>query len=86
MHTLAQVRPAAAHRDTSTGRSLWAGRIISGVVAALLTADSLGKLAQARPVLEGTGYLFPTYIAALAWYGMMLRDPRVRAFVPWRRA
>lgn len=142
MHTFAQLMPAAADRGTSP-RSLWAGRIISGVVAALLTADSLGKLLQARPVLEGTtqlgypasavfglgvtllscvvlyvvprtsilgvvlltGYLggavathvrvgnpllthvlFPTYVAALAWYGVMLRDARVRAFVPWRRS
>ena len=142
MHTLAQRMPAAAHRGTWTRRSRWTGRIISGVVAALLTADSLGKLVQARPVLEGTaqlgyptsvvfglgvtllccvvlyvvprtsllgvvlltGYLggavathvrvgnplfthvlFPIYIAALAWYGIMLRDPRVSVFVPWRR-
>lgn len=33
-----------------------------------------------------THVLFPTYVAALVWGGLMLRDPRVRAFVPWRRS
>jgi len=26
--------------------------------------------------------LFPTYIAALLWVGLYLRDPRLRALVP----
>jgi hypothetical protein len=50
---LGQLTADAVNRDTSI-RSLRAGRIISGVVAALLALDSLGKLVQARPVLEGT--------------------------------
>ncbi len=29
--------------------------------------------------------LFPTYFAALLWLGLWLRDPRVRAIVPFRR-
>ena len=33
-----------------------------------------------------THVLFPTYIAALLWGGLMLRDPRLRAFIPWRRS
>jgi cytochrome b len=32
-----------------------------------------------------THILFPTYLAALVWGGLMLRDARLRAFVPWRR-
>jgi hypothetical protein len=30
--------------------------------------------------------LFPTYVAALLWGGLMLRDSRLRAFLPVRRA
>ena len=33
-----------------------------------------------------THVLFPTYIAALLWGGLMLRDPRLRAIIPWRRS
>jgi len=31
-----------------------------------------------------THVLFPTYVAALLWGGLMLRDARMRAFLPWR--
>ena len=31
-----------------------------------------------------THVLFPTYVAALIWGGLMLRDARLRAFLPWR--
>ena len=30
--------------------------------------------------------LFPTYVAALLWGGLVLRDRRLRAFLPLRRA
>jgi hypothetical protein len=30
-----------------------------------------------------THILFPTYLAALLWGGLMLRDARLRAFLPW---
>jgi hypothetical protein len=36
------------------------------------------------PIL--THILFPAYVAALLWGGLMLRDARLRAFVPWRRS
>jgi hypothetical protein len=29
--------------------------------------------------------LFPTYVAALLWGGLILRDARLRAFLPIRR-
>jgi len=118
------------------------GKFLSGLAAFLLALDSLGKLARAQPVLDGTtqlgysintvvplgllllacvviyvvprtavlgallltGYLggavathvrvgnplfthvlFPTYVAALIWGGLMLRDARLRALAPWRR-
>ena len=119
------------------------GRVLSGVAAAFLAFDSVGKLLQLKPVMQGTaqlgysteavfplgivllacvviylvprtavlgallltGYLggavathirvgnplfthvlTPTYFAALIWGGLMLRDARVRALAPWRRA
>ena len=123
--------------------SIWIGRILSGLAALALSADSLGKLVQAQPVIDGTlalGYpresvftlgvilftcvvayvvprtsmvgailltaylggavathvrvespllthvLFPTYVAAFVWGGLLLRDRRLRAFLPLRRA
>jgi hypothetical protein len=119
------------------------GRVLSGLAAAFLAFDSVGKLLQLKPVMQGTaqlgysteavfplgivllacvviylvprtavlgallltGYLggavathvrvgnplfthvlTPTYFAALIWGGLMLRDARVRALAPWRRA
>lgn len=29
--------------------------------------------------------LFPTYVAALVWVGLVLRDPRLQSFLPLRR-
>lgn len=120
--------------------ALWTGRILSGVAALALFADSVGKLVEAQPVIDGTlalGYprgsvfmlgvilftcvltyviprtsvlgailltaflggavathvrvgsplfthiLVPTYVAAFVWGGLILRDPRLRAFLPW---
>jgi DoxX-like family len=122
-------------------RALWTGRVISGLAVAFLIFDSLGKLLEVQPVIDGTkqlgyppdvvfglgvtllscvlayliprtsvlgamlltGYLggavathmrvgsplfthilFPTYVAAFLWGGLMLRDARLRAFLPWR--
>ena len=30
-----------------------------------------------------THVLAPAYVAALLWGGLVLRDPRLRAFLPW---
>lgn len=122
---------------------LWAGRILSTVAVLFLAFDSVGKLLEVQPVLEGsaqlgyprdvvfslgailltsvvayvlprtsvigalllTGYLggaiashvrvenpllthvlFPIYVAAFLWVGLLLRDPRLRVFLPLRRA
>ena len=118
------------------------GRVLSGLAAAFLIFDSIGKLLRVQPVIEGTvslgypvsviiplgvtlltcvvvylvprtavlgallltGYLggavathvrvghplfthtlFPTYVAALLWGGLLLRDRRLRAFLPFGR-
>jgi DoxX-like protein len=123
--------------------AVWTGRILSGLSAAFLIFDSIGKLLLVQPAVEGTtglgypvsvlvpigvvelccvlvylipraqvpgavlltGYLggaiathvrvgnpllshvlFPIYVAALLWGGLLLRDPRLRAFLLPRRA
>lgn len=35
-------------------RTIWAGRALSGMAVLALSADSLGKIFQAQPVIEGT--------------------------------
>ena len=122
-------------------QGLWAGRALSGVAVLFLLFDSVGKLLQVQPVIDGTlelgypgstvfglgvtlllcviayviprtsvlgavlltGYLggaiathvrvqnplfthvlFPIYVATFIWGGLILRDVRLRAFLPWR--
>lgn len=139
MQTIAQNEPFAGVISSNPARSrraLWAGRVISGLAAGFLIFDSVGKLLEVQPVIDGTqqlgypadivfslgvillscvvaylvprtsvfgallltGYLggavathvrvgnplfthvlFPTYVAALLWGGLMLRDTRLRA-------
>ena len=143
MQTIAQDNPFSGAITTNHARSrraLWTGRVISGLAVAFLIFDSVGKLLEVSPVIDGTkrlgyppdvvfnlgvtllscvlvymsprtsvlgavlltGYLggavathvrvgspvfthvlFPTYVAALLWGGLMLRDARLRAFLPW---
>jgi len=123
-------------------KTIWTGRILSGLAVLFLLFDSIGKLLEVQPVIDGTrqlgyprdivftlgvilasclvvyliprtsvlgallltGYLggavathvrvanplfshtlFPTYVAALIWGGLVLRDERLQAFAPWRR-
>jgi hypothetical protein len=61
----------------------------TAVLGALLLTGYLGG-AVATHIRVGnplfTHVLTPTYFAALIWGGLMLRDARVRALAPWRRA
>ena len=144
MQTIASDNPFPTTRAASqvgSRRALWTGRVLGGLAVAFLIFDSVGKLLQVQPVIEGTkhlgyppdivfglgvtlllsvvtyviprssvlgavlltGYLggavathvrvgsplfthvlFPAYVAALLWGGLMLRDTRLRAFAPWR--
>jgi DoxX-like family len=143
MQAIAQDDPLAGTVTANhppSRQALWTGRVISGLAVAFLIFDSVGKLLQVQPVIDGTkqlgyspdivfslgvtllscvlaylvprtsvlgavlltGYLggavathvrvgnpllthvlFPTYVAALLWGGLMLRDTRLRAFIPW---
>jgi hypothetical protein len=125
-----------------TSISITIGRILSGLAVLFLLFDSIGKLLQVQPVIDGTlelGYprtivftlgiilltcivayvvprtsalgamlltaylggavathvrvgnpllshvLFPTYLAAFLWAGLILRDARLRVLLPVRR-
>ena len=54
--------------------------------AALLTGYLGGAVATHVRVENPlfTHILFPTYVAALLWGGLVLRDARLRGFLPWR--
>jgi hypothetical protein len=56
--------------------------------AALLTGYLGGAVAThvrvGDPLLSHV--LFPVYVALLAWGGLFLRDPTVRALAPWNRS
>ena len=121
--------------------ALWTGRVASGLVVLFLLADSVGKLLEVGPVLEGfvqlgyrtgvsqgigavvlacgvlyawprtavlgavlttgllggaiashvrvgdpllTHVMFGVYVGVLAWGGLFLREPRLRALIPLR--
>jgi len=141
MQTIAHDHTFGGMTKTGSTATRWSGRILSGLAVAFLTFDSVGKLLEVKPVIDGTlqlgyprdvvfslgvvllscvvvyviprtaplgaalltGYLggavathvrvgnplfthvlFPTYVAALLWGGLVLRDARLRAFLPWR--
>ena len=60
----------------------------TSVLGAILLTGYLGgavatHLRVGSPLVFFT--LFPTYIGLLCWSGLLLRDPRLRAFIPIRR-
>ena len=67
---------------------LYAARRTAVLGAVLLTGYLGGAIAThvrvGDPLASHT--LFPVYIAAMLWGGLYLRDERVRALAPWRKA
>ena len=60
----------------------------TSVLGALLLTGYLGGAVATHVRVENPLFshaLFPTYIAALLWGGLILRDARLRAFLPIRR-
>jgi hypothetical protein len=146
MHAIEERHPwTGTIPSTHTGskRLTWTGRVMSGIAVLFLLVDSIAKLLEVQPVIDGTlqlgyprgvvfslgvillscvvvymvprtsvlgavlltGYLggaiathvrvenplfthvlFPIYVAALLWGGLILRDRRLLAFFPIRRA
>jgi len=66
--------------------AVYAVPVTSILGAVLLTGYLGGAVAThvrvGNPLLSHT--LFPTYVAALTWGGLYLRDARLRALFPWR--
>jgi hypothetical protein len=61
----------------------------TSVLGALLLTAYLGGAVATHVRVDNPLFshvLFPTYVAALLWGGLMLRDERLRAFLPVRRA
>jgi hypothetical protein len=61
----------------------------TSMLGALLLTAYLGGAVATHVRVENPLFshvLFPTYIAAMLWGGLMLRDERLRAFLPIRRA
>jgi hypothetical protein len=60
----------------------------TAVLGAVLLTGYLGGAIATHVRVENPLFshiLFPTYVAALIWGGLFLRDARLRAFLPWRR-
>jgi hypothetical protein len=60
MQTIVQDNPFAGAISSNPARSrraLWTGRVISGLAAGFLILDSVGKLLQVQPVIDGTRQL-----------------------------
>ncbi len=60
----------------------------TSVFGALLLTGYLGGAVATHARLEHPLFshtLFPTYVAALVWSGLVLRDARLRVFLPLRR-
>ena len=61
----------------------------TAVLGALLLTAYLGGAVATQVRVEAplfTHVLFPTYVAAILWGGLLLRDARLRAFLPIRSA
>lgn len=60
----------------------------TNVLGALLITAYLGGAVAANVQIEASffgGVMFPVYTAILVWGGLWLRDPQVRAVLPFRR-
>lgn len=55
----------------------------TSVLGAILATGYLGG-AVAAHVRIGDDFIAPIVIGVLIWLGLFLRDPRLRALVPWR--
>jgi hypothetical protein len=54
------------------------------LLTALMGGAVAGHLRVGSPLL--THVLFGVYLGAIVWGGLWLREPRLRALLPWRRA
>lgn len=74
-------------KSSPSKRRRWAGYIVTAIPVLFLIFDLSIKLAYIQPVTDAftrlgdpilSHILFPTYIGALLWLGLYLRDARLR--------
>jgi len=61
----------------------------TAIVGAILISAYMGGTVATHVRISNplfTHVLFGPYLAVLAWGGLYLRDPRIKALVPWRKA
>ena len=58
----------------------------TAVLGAVGLTGYLGGATAAQVRVEDPWFLFPVFVGVLAWVGLLLRDGRLHAFAPWRRA
>ncbi len=64
---------ATAPAETTSNRSLWVGRVLSGLVVLFLLLDGAMKLVPLQPVIDTSGQLgLPTDFATLRALGLVL--------------
>lgn len=54
----------------------------TAVLGAILLTGYLGGAAASQLTIQDPWFLFPVAFGAMAWAGLWLREPRVRALVP----
>ncbi|MEP6817802.1 MAG: DoxX family protein [Marmoricola sp.] len=93
------VKDAVAEMGWPASSTLWIGVAMAvslacyltprtNVLGALLITAYLGGAVAANVQIQAgffDGIMFPVYTAVLVWGGLWLRDPEVRAILPFRR-
>lgn len=79
----------AAHLVPWIGLSLVVATILyliprTAVLGAILMTGYLGGAVATQVRLEDPWFLFPVLFGVLAWGGLYLRDPGIRALIPYR--
>jgi hypothetical protein len=57
----------------------------TAALGCILVTGYLGGAVATQVRVHNAWFLFPVVLGALSWLGLYLRDPRVRALVPFRR-
>ena len=58
----------------------------TAILGAILLTGFLGGATATQVRLEDSWFFFPVVLGAIAWGGLYLRDPRLRALIPVRAA
>ena len=76
MQPVTQTRPVSK-------KALWAGYIMSAIPVLMLLTGYLGGAVLAH-LRVGDPFFGPVIFGVLVWGGLFLRDPRLRALIPFR--